>query len=144
MKRSSVTAALAAAGVAAMGGLAFAWAKRTPATSDDAPGNTARRGRFGDFAVTGTTVTITKPPRAELFSFWRDFANLAGFMENLDRVEKRGEGWRWTIRGRRCCPSRGARTSGAAMSRWGSPAPRCGSRRSTRRRSRPTTRSACS
>jgi Predicted integral membrane protein len=57
--------------------------KRRP--SDDAPGFTARRG-FGDYSVVGRTVTIRKP-RAELFTFWRDFTNLAQFMENLERIE---------------------------------------------------------
>ena len=63
MKKSTWTV-LAVAG-AAVGGLATAWAKRTPGKADDAPGTTARRGHFGDYAVTGTTVTITKPSRSE-------------------------------------------------------------------------------
>ena len=54
-------------------------------SGDDAPGFTARRS-FGKYDVVGRTVTIRKP-RAELFAFWRDFANLAGFMENLERIE---------------------------------------------------------
>ena len=55
-------------------------------SSDDAPGFTARRG-FGSYDVASRTVTIRKP-RAELFAFWRDFSNLARFMENLERIEK--------------------------------------------------------
>jgi uncharacterized membrane protein len=39
----------------------------------------------GDTLV-GRTVTINRP-RAELFAYWRDFANLATFMENVERVE---------------------------------------------------------
>ena len=54
-------------------------------SSDDAPGFTARRG-FGEYDVVGRSVTIRKP-RAELFAFWRDFGNLAQFMENLEKVE---------------------------------------------------------
>lgn len=66
---------------------------------DSAPGYTARRS-FGDYDVTGRSVTIRKP-RAELFTFWRDFSNLAHFMENLEGIEPLGgDGHsRWLIRG---------------------------------------------
>jgi uncharacterized membrane protein len=37
-------------------------------------------------ALVGRTVTINRP-REELYAFWRDFRNLAAFMENVDRVE---------------------------------------------------------
>ena len=76
----------------AVGGIAVGAAinakTRKGRSSDDAPGYTARRG-FGDYAVVGRTVTIRKP-RRELFQFWRDFSNLAGFMENLERIETGG------------------------------------------------------
>ena len=36
--------------------------------------------------VVGRAVTIHRP-RAELFAFWRDFANLATFMDNVERVD---------------------------------------------------------
>lgn len=36
-------------------------------------------------AVTGFAVTINRP-RAELYGFWRDFPNLATFMENIESV----------------------------------------------------------
>jgi uncharacterized membrane protein len=39
----------------------------------------------GDTLV-GRSVTINRP-RAELFAYWRDFANLATFMENVERVD---------------------------------------------------------
>lgn len=39
----------------------------------------------GKLELVGRTVTIRKP-REELYAFWRDFSNLAGFMENLDAV----------------------------------------------------------
>jgi len=39
----------------------------------------------GDTLI-GRTVTINRP-RAELFAYWRDFANLATFMENVERVD---------------------------------------------------------
>ena len=54
-------------------------------SGDDAPGYTARRD-FGNYEVAGRTVTIRKP-RAELYAFWRDFRNLAQFMENLEMVD---------------------------------------------------------
>ena len=37
-------------------------------------------------AVIGRTVTINRP-RAELYAFWRDFRNLARFLENIERVD---------------------------------------------------------
>jgi uncharacterized membrane protein len=63
-------------------------ARRGKVDPDSAPGHTARRS-FGDYAVVGRSVTIARP-RAELFAIWRDFANLADFMENLERVEPVG------------------------------------------------------
>jgi len=39
----------------------------------------------GDVLV-GKSVTINKP-RDELYAFWRDFANLACFMENVERID---------------------------------------------------------
>ena len=65
---------------------------------DDAPGYTARRG-FGKYDVTGRAVTIRRP-RSELFAFWRDFSNLASFMENVVSVQPTGDNGRavWTIR----------------------------------------------
>ena len=64
---------------------------------DDAPGHTARRG-FGAYDVVGRTVTIARP-RKELFAYWRDFANLATFMENIVSVKPTGDNGRavWTI-----------------------------------------------
>jgi uncharacterized membrane protein len=64
---------------------------------DDAPGHTARRG-FGAYDVVGRTVTIARP-REELFAFWRDFSNLATFMENIVSVQPTGDNGRaaWTI-----------------------------------------------
>jgi uncharacterized membrane protein len=64
---------------------------------DDAPGHTARRG-FGAYDVVGRTVTIARP-REELFAYWRDFANLATFMENIVSVKPTGDNGRavWTI-----------------------------------------------
>jgi len=66
--------------------------------ADDAPGFTARRD-FGRYEVVGRSVTIGRP-RAELFAFWRDFSNLAQFMENLIDVSPAGTDGHsvWTIR----------------------------------------------
>lgn len=36
--------------------------------------------------LVGRTITIDRP-RAEIYAFWRDFTNLARFMENIERVE---------------------------------------------------------
>ena len=52
----------------------------------------------GDTLV-GRTVTINRP-RAELFAFWRDFANLSRFMENVERVDVLdGKRSHWVVKG---------------------------------------------
>ena len=49
-------------------------------------------------AIVGRTVPIGRP-RAELYAFWRDFKNLARFMENIDSVDAMDGGRsRWTIK----------------------------------------------
>jgi len=86
-----------ALGAAAIG--AFVQTRKAKeAQGDDAPGFTARRG-FGQYEVVGRTVTIRRP-RAELYAFWRDFQNLATFMENLEKVQPTGANGRsvWTIK----------------------------------------------
>ncbi len=71
--------------------------QRPRGAHDSAPGRTARMRRFGGYAVVGRTVTINKP-RAELYAFWRDFPNLATFMQNVERIEMSGPDLsRWTI-----------------------------------------------
>lgn len=71
--------------------------------SDDAPGFTARglfgQRSFGKYDVVGRSVTIGRP-REELFDFWRDFANLATFMENVEKVQPVGSDGHcvWTLR----------------------------------------------
>jgi uncharacterized membrane protein len=50
-------------------------------------GHEAAEGRgWHEAAIVGRTVTINKP-RAELYAFWRDFRNLARFLENIERVD---------------------------------------------------------
>jgi len=97
MKRKIGLTALAGVGFAAIG-LVGAWSKRSPASEDDSPHRDLRRNRIGAHVITGRTVTITKPDRSQLFSFWRDFTNLPAFMDDLEKVEKAGKGWRWTIK----------------------------------------------
>lgn len=84
----------------AAGAGAFLSARREKqnTSGDDAPGFTARRS-FGAYDVVGRSVTIAKP-RQELFAYWRDFENLASFMENIVSVKPSGENGRaiWTIR----------------------------------------------
>ncbi|MGX7894753.1 SRPBCC family protein [Tsuneonella sp. HG222] len=99
-KQESKAAAAGAVGLGlALGGLAFGaflHQRRKSGEGDSAPGYTARRG-FGDYEVTGRTVTIRKP-RDELFAFWRDFSNLVGVMENLEAITKSPDGKRSTWR----------------------------------------------
>ncbi|MDB5706154.1 MAG: cyclase [Sphingomonas bacterium] len=65
--------------------------------TDDAPLATSKLGGAVDQAteelieakgdsLIGRAVTINRPV-AELFAYWRDFANLATFMENVERVD---------------------------------------------------------
>lgn len=67
------------------------------ALESDAPLTTAKHQRdvaheaaearsWDEAALAGRTVTINRP-RAELYAFWRDFRNLAQFMENIESVE---------------------------------------------------------
>ena len=80
-----------ALGAAALG--AFIATRKSGEGKDDAPWFT-RRGED----VVGRTVTIRKP-RAELYAFWREFTNLAQFMENLEKVTDKGGGRSvWTIK----------------------------------------------
>ncbi|RVV97780.1 SRPBCC family protein [Mesobaculum littorinae] len=65
---------------------------------DSAPGRTAKTGRFGDYAVASRTVTIARP-RQELYEFWRDFANLPKFMENVRDISVAGDITDWTVAG---------------------------------------------
>ncbi|KKC24710.1 SRPBCC family protein [Sphingomonas sp. SRS2] len=64
---------------------------------DDAPPSTSKQGAVIDAAtdsmgdstgssLIGRSVTINRP-RAELFAYWRDFANLASFMDNIVRID---------------------------------------------------------
>lgn len=75
-------------GAVAFGG--FLASRHRNRHGDDAPGF-ARRRPDGDLTQVGRSVTIRKP-RDELFAYWRDFSNLAGFMENLEAVEASGSG----------------------------------------------------
>jgi uncharacterized membrane protein len=90
-------AGLAAYGALAPAGPAARGQPAPPRHPDDAPGRTARQARFGDFAVTGRSVTIHRP-RAEIYAYWRDFTNLARFMENIEAVRMDGDVTVWTIR----------------------------------------------
>jgi uncharacterized membrane protein len=108
LNENKVVAATTVLGLGALAGLA-AYSLLTPSKPeverrpepvrlpDDAPGRTARQARFGDYAVTGRSVTINKP-RHEIYAFWRDFSNLAKFMENIEKVREDGGISIWTIR----------------------------------------------
>jgi uncharacterized membrane protein len=89
------------AAYALMGSSSGPQAKRqtdTPRLPDDAPGRTAKQADFGNFKVTGRSVTINRP-RAEIYAFWRDFRNLAQFMENIEDASEIAPGIsQWKIR----------------------------------------------
>ncbi len=59
---------------------------------DDAPRHTARSAEptaeqqdRSEAALVARTITINRP-RGEIYAFWRDFTNLAGVMENIERI----------------------------------------------------------
>ena len=52
---------------------------------DDAP-ITSSKTIKPDAALSAEAVTIARPAR-ELYDFWRDVANLAGIMENIESIE---------------------------------------------------------
>jgi uncharacterized membrane protein len=77
-----------------------------PTQKDDAPPVTSRdsdvkaaQAERDESAVVGRTVTIGRP-REEVYAFWRDFPNLAGIMENIERIDtldaKRSH---WVVKG---------------------------------------------
>lgn len=67
-------------------------------SKDDAPKRAERDDRDGHLAIVGKSVTINRP-RAELFAYWRDFANLPTFMNAIERVDLQGETRSsWTIK----------------------------------------------
>ncbi len=70
---------------------------QSSSAQDDAPLTTSKDddavAKIGDRvpqahgdSLSGTTVTINRP-RAELFAYWRDFSNLATFMDNVERID---------------------------------------------------------
>jgi uncharacterized membrane protein len=91
-----------AAAVAAAAGAAYYLGRRRGELSDgqlisDAPPSTWRGARKRDSSLVSRTVTIDRPAQ-ELYDFWRDFENLAGFMDNVRSVERLDDTRsRWTI-----------------------------------------------
>lgn len=84
-----------------------------PARADDAPLTTSKHPSAAVETATaqlgspddgdadtliGRTVTIRRP-RSELFAYWRDFANLPSFMDNVERIEVLDDRRsRWTVK----------------------------------------------
>lgn len=74
--------------------------------ADDRPGGTSAdlnpanlRDQPSDDALVGRSVTIGRP-RATLYAFWRDPANLAPIMESIERIEPlESRRSRWTVKG---------------------------------------------
>lgn len=59
----------------------------TAAVHQKAIGEEAAEARsWHEAALVGRTITVNRP-RSELYAFWRDLRNLAGFMENIRSVE---------------------------------------------------------
>lgn len=65
---------------------------------DDAPITTSKQ-HDGSRALFAESVTIHRPA-AELYAYWRDFKNLAAFMENIEAIEILSETRsRWRAKG---------------------------------------------
>lgn len=65
--------------------------------ADDSPRWVAQhQGWLERKAVTGKTILISKP-KAELYTFWRDYKNLSRFMSNIESVETTGTISVWKI-----------------------------------------------
>jgi uncharacterized membrane protein len=93
----AATVAAAAAGVAFFLGRKLMEPGESSLISQAPPWT--RRGRKGEEAVVGRTVTINRPAQ-DLYAFWRDFRNLARFMDNVRAVEQiDASRSRWTIAG---------------------------------------------
>jgi|TARA_R100000049_G_C1956684_1_gene113715 uncharacterized membrane protein len=88
-RQIGIAGSVAAAGVA-LGAAAFGafLSRRHQGGKDDAP-QFARRNNQGEHALVGRSVTIRKPA-ADLYAYWRDFANLPEFMENVESITKHG------------------------------------------------------
>ena len=56
------------------------------AARDNDVAREAAAAQQGETAVVGWSVTINRKPQ-ELYDFWRDFANLAGIMQNVESIE---------------------------------------------------------
>lgn len=94
--------AAAALTLAAATGYAAArhWMATRPVREpEDAPQKALRHGARGgrEERVAGRTVTIARP-RHEVYERWQDFERFPDFMENVTRVERDGNGFRWTIK----------------------------------------------
>jgi uncharacterized membrane protein len=70
----------------------------------DAPATAARDGEVraeaaerDEKSVSAAVVTINKSAR-DLYDFWRDFANLARVMENVDTITVQGDRSTWTVK----------------------------------------------
>jgi uncharacterized membrane protein len=84
--------AIGAVAIAAFGARQQGQRARRPARTkplSDAPPNALREGaasQFREKTVVGRTVTINRP-RHEVYGFWRAFANLPRFLENVKSIE---------------------------------------------------------
>jgi uncharacterized membrane protein len=95
--RAAVGIGLAAAAAAA-GAFLLSRSSRRPEIETDAPHWTLKKSGQGERAVLGKSLLVGRP-RHELFAVWKNFENFPRFMENVDRVEKLGDGTsRWFIK----------------------------------------------
>lgn len=88
--------------LAGAAGLSAYWlltgsAEHRPA--DSAPGRTARRTRFGDYIVSGRSVTVNAS-RDSLYDQWRDVRSLGKLLDHAtDVMETAPNRWRWVLKG---------------------------------------------
>lgn len=67
--------------------------------ADSAPGRTARRSRFGDYVVSGRSVTVNAT-RDQLYDQWRDVRSLETLLDHTsDALATSPNRWSWVVHG---------------------------------------------
>lgn len=88
--------------LAGAAGLSVYWLMHrsgAPRPPDSAPGRTARRSRFGEYIVSGRSVTVNAS-RDSLYDQWRDVKSLAKLLDYAsDVMETSPNRWSWVLKG---------------------------------------------
>lgn len=83
-------------------GLSLYWLMNgtgAPRPADSAPGRTARKSRFGDYIVSGRSVTVNAA-RDSLYDQWRNVESLGKLLDHAtDVMETSPNRWSWVLKG---------------------------------------------